>query len=85
MMKTLVNPSSTNSRRKKTLSVLNPKTNNRTPSSSRSTLDIKNRLVVRIASVRQLPQRDTHKPIFKKNEDNTSFFQVKIVIFRGIK
>ena len=80
MLKTLVNPSSTDSR-KKTLSVLNPQTNNRT--ASRSTLDIvliihhaetclcliynfrfiiflKNRLLVRIAFVRHLPQRDTH-------------------------
>ena len=79
MMKTLVNPSSTDSRNK-TLSVLNPQKNNRT--TSRSTLDIvliihhaetclcliyvrfiislKNRLLVRIASVRHLPQRDTH-------------------------
>ena len=80
MTKTLVNPSSTDSRKKK-LSVLNPQTNDRTP--SRSTLDIpliihhaetflcliynvrfiiflKNILLVRIASVRHLPQRDTH-------------------------
>ena len=38
MMKTLVNPSSTDLRKKKMLLVLNPQTNNRTP--SRSTLDI---------------------------------------------